>query len=219
MEQLKNKPLYEQLYELQEEYNRHTNITRINNKEDYYNKHIFDSLSLVKLLSQNSTLIDIGSGAGYPGIPLAIERPDIKVTLNDATKKKTIYLESTTKALRLKNIQAIKARAEELGQNKNYREKFDSGTARAVADISILLELISPLIKVGGHIFLMKSKNYQEELGRAEHAQNELHVRLNRIETYYLNDGTERVILVFKKDHPTPKKYPRKPGLPEKKPL
>lgn len=218
MAELKNKDLYERLYQLQEEYNAHTNITRINNKEDYYNKHILDSLSLINLIPQNSTLIDIGSGGGYPGLPVAIERPDLKITLNDTIQKKTIYLESTAQKLGLTNVSVVKARAEELGQNKLYRETFDCGTARAVADIAVLLELISPLIKAGGYIYLMKSNNYTAELNNSSHAQTELVTRLFKIERYII-EGVERVILIFKKEGPTPTKYPRKPGIPEKKPL
>lgn len=218
MAELKNKDLYERLYQLQEEYNAHTNITRINNKEDYYNKHILDSLSLVNLIPQNSTLIDIGSGGGYPGLPVAIERPDLKITLNDTIQKKTRYLESTAQKLGLTNISVVKARAEELGQNKLYRETFDCGTARAVADIAVLLELISPLIKVGGHIYIMKSKNYEEELLASSNAQKILHISLINTEHYELKE-IERVILIFKKEAPTENKYPRKPGVPEKKPL
>jgi 16S rRNA (guanine527-N7)-methyltransferase len=216
--ELKNKQLYEQLYQLQEEYNAHTNITRINSKEDYYQKHILDSLALIELIPPNSTLIDVGSGGGYPGIPLAIERPDLKITLNDTIQKKTNYLESVSQKLSLKNITVIKARAEELGQNKLYRETFDTTTARAVAEIRVLLELLSPLIKVGGYIYIMKAKNYLEELKNSENAQKELSAKLLKIENYAI-EGIERVILVFQKGASTPPKYPRKPGTPEKKPL
>lgn len=219
MEQLKNKAIYEHLYVLQEAYNAHTNITRINSLEDYYLKHIMDSLALTKILPAGpGKLIDVGSGAGYPGLPIAIERPDIEVTLNDSVQKKTKYLLSVAEELQLKNIQVLTGRAEDIGQDKKYREQFDYATARAVAEINVLLELLAPLIRVGGKIFLMKAKDIEAEIYSAKKAEKILNLRLQSIEKYALAD-LDRSIIVYEKIKSTPSEFSRRPGIPAKTPL
>ncbi len=210
--------LYEKLYELQEEYNTHTNITRINSKDEYYLKHIQDSLELAKILPKNVSLIDVGTGAGYPGFPIAIERQDIEVTLNDSVLKKIKYLEQTKDKLELNNIKILPGRAEEIGQKAEYRQHFFAATARALAQISCLLELLSPLVVVSGKLYLMKGPDPEDEIKEADNAAKILGLEIAEIKKYSLEDN-QRTIIIYNKIKDTPEQYPRRPGIPEKKPL
>lgn len=196
---VKHKDVYEKLYLLQEEYNQHTNITRINSKEDYYLKHIEDSLAIIPFLNQEPSIIDIGSGGGYPGIPLAIELPQTKITLNDSILKKTKYLEQTTKALGLTNTVVVRERAEVLGKDPGFQERYAAAICRAVASIDALLPLLSPLVIPGGRLYIMKGNNYQEELSSAKPIQRKLNVELEHIHLYKVGDF-ERALLVYRKN-------------------
>lgn len=212
-------PIYEKLYALQEAYNAHTNITRINSKAEFYTKHIQDSLVLLNYIKQdNPKIIDIGTGGGYPGIPLAIELPNASIVLNDSVQKKVKYLHEVKEKLPLSNIQPIWARAEDLAGDGGYREKFDYATARAVAEIRILLEYLSPFVKVGGKLLLMKAKTAEKEVNEAKNAEKKLYLSLSGIDTFTIGD-MERAIIVYTKIAPSPKNYPRKPGTAEKNPL
>ena len=212
-------PIYEKLYVLQEAYNTHTNITRINSKEDFYAKHIQDSLTLLNHIKQNpAKIIDVGTGGGYPGIPLAIERKDCTVVLNDSIQKKVRYLEEIQEKLPLNNITPIWSRAENLSREGGFREVFDYATARAVAEIRILLEYLAPLVKVGGTILIMKAKTAEKEVVEAKNAAKILRLSEPTIHNYVIAD-MERTIVEYTKLAHTPKDYPRKAGLAEKTPL
>jgi 16S rRNA (guanine527-N7)-methyltransferase len=195
---VKHKEIYEKLYALQEEYNKHTNITRINSREDYYLKHIEDSLAIIPYLNNESSIIDIGSGGGYPGLPLAIELPATKITLNDSILKKTRYLEQVVRDLSLPNVTVIRERAEVLGKNPTFQGKYASATARAVSAIENLLPLISPLLTSGGRLYLMKSGNYQEEIDQAKQIQKKLNLSLEHIHTYKVGN-LDRSLIVYRK--------------------
>ncbi|GBR77100.1 16S rRNA methyltransferase RsmG [Candidatus Termititenax persephonae] len=199
-------PFYEKLFALQTAYNAHTNITRISSREDFYVKHIEDSLALLPFLETDSgagagakfCLFDLGTGAGYPGLPLAIERPGLRVTLNDATLKKIKYVQSVLDALPLPNTEAVWARAEKLGQQREYRGRYDFVAARAVAEIKELLQLSAPFLRLGGRVLLMKAKNVDAEISAAKRtaARNEL--SLLDVVKYKLAN-MDRAIVVYTK--------------------
>lgn len=206
-------PIYEKLYALQTAYNAHTNITRIASKEDYYLKHIEDSLALLPFLDlspvhvegratvsgeRDVRLIDIGTGGGYPGIPLAIERPDLQITLNDATQKKVKYLQSVIDELPLPNARAVWERAEKLNRQKEHQGQYALATARAVAELKELLPLAAPFLRVGGRALFMKAKNIEAEIKSAEPAARKNKMVLLQVRKYRLAD-MDRAIVVYEK--------------------
>lgn len=202
---MKNKNIYEKLYALQSAYNAHTNITRISSKEDFYLKHIEDSLALLPFVggteagaSRVSRLIDIGTGAGYPGVPLAVECPRLQVVLNDSTLKKIKYAQSVIDALPLPNAGAVWARAEKLSAQKEHRAQYDFVTARAVAETKELIPLAAPFLRAGGRALFMKAKNVETEISSAERAAQKSRMRLKEIYKYKLAD-MDRAIAVYEK--------------------
>lgn len=206
---------FEKYYELLNEYNGKFNLTAITEKADSYNKHFADSLAGVRFLSEGS-LIDVGSGGGFPGIPIAIVRSDIKVTLLDATEKKCEFLKTVADTLDLKNVTVICGRAEELAKDK-CREKFDFCTARAVARLNALSEYTLPFLKIGGRFICYKA-SADEELKQAENAIKILGGKTEEIYKKEFSFGT-REILVIKKIKPTPAAYPRQFSRIKKNPL
>ncbi len=204
--------------------NQHVNLTAVNDTNEMWIKHILDSLSLLPILQTLSPqrVIDVGSGAGLPGIPLAIALPDIQVTLLEATKKKTRFLETAASILGLHNVCVINERAETLGQDHHHREKYDVVTARALGPLPVLLELILPLTKVSGGVGEMcggwgvaiKGEHAAEEIQKSKQALHLLHARVS--DTIQTPTGT---IIVIEKVRPTPRKYPRRPGEPKHSPL
>jgi 16S rRNA (guanine527-N7)-methyltransferase len=208
---MKNMSIYEKLFALQTAYNAHTNITRLSTREDFYLKHIEDSLALLPFLehrqaqppldtgrSRDVRLFDLGTGAGYPGLPLAIERPDLQVTLNDATLKKVKYVQSVIDALALPNTAAVWGRAEELGGQKEYRERYDFVTARAVAEIKELCRLAAALLRPGGQALFMKAKNVETEISAARRAAAKSGLSLLDVSKYKLAD-MDRAVVVYVK--------------------
>ena len=168
----------------------------------------------------NATLADVGTGAGFPGIPLKIYRPDIKITLVDSLNKRINFLNEVINNLELKNIVTIHSRVEDFGKNKNYREKYDYVTARAVANLNTLSEYLVPIVKVNGKAICMKGNDVQDEVDNAKHAIKILGGTVEKVDYFKLpNSDISRNIIVVKKVNNTPARFPRKAGMPSKEPL
>ena len=200
--------MFEQYSDLLLEWNQKFNLTAITDKDEIEEKHFIDSISLIRFYDlKNKTLLDVGSGAGFPGIPLAIIEPSLKVTLLEPTGKRVKFLLEVVKELRLDNVEVIQGRAEELGT----REKYDIVTARAVKELNILLEVCFYLVKVGGTFIAYKSSGIDEEVKNAKNA-----FKSHNIENYQKNEyllpksGNLRVFLGILKKNKTLNKYPRR---------
>jgi len=206
---------YEKYYQILNEKNKVMNLTAITDYEGVFIKHFYDSLLLTNVTKEYDNLIDVGSGAGFPGLVLSIFDESKKITLLEPTTKRCKFLELVKDELNLSNVTIINDRAENL-KNKFYR----CATARAVAQVNVLLELIIPLLEVGGLFYCLKGSNYQEELVNAETAIKELNVEIKNIYHFELpfNQG-KRVIVVFEKKKKTNPKYPRPYANIVKKPL
>lgn len=204
------------------EWNEKMNLTAITDEPSVYLKHFYDSISAAFYVdfSKEMTVCDVGAGAGFPSIPLKICYPHIELTIVDSLNKRITFLNHLADELQLENVHFVHARAEEFGKNKAYREQFDLVTARAVARLSVLSELCVPLVKKGGQFVAMKGAAGPEELVDAKSALNILGVELVEQFDFELpEEDSERTIYVFDKVKVTPKKYPRKPGTPNKSPL
>ena len=202
------------------EWNEKVNLTAIVEPDEVKIKHFLDSLTVLKYIKNEDKVIDIGTGAGFPGIPLKIMEPDTKITLLDSLNKRINFLNIVIEELGLKNIEAIHGRAEEFARNKLYREKYDVAVSRAVANLSTLTEYMLPFVKVGGRCICMKGANVKEELDKAKNAIQELGGKIDKIDNFYLsNNDNERNIIIIKKVKETKSKYPRKAGVPSKEPL
>lgn len=207
-------------YESLIDFNNHTNLTAITDFDEVVVKHFIDSCFLSKEIEPNSTVCDIGSGAGFPGIPLKIIRPDLKIVLVDSLNKRINFLNQTISQLGLKDIQAVHSRIQEFSLNN--RERFDYTTARAVAPLNILLEYCIPVTKVGGKVLAMKSQKTDEEIELAKNSLFVLGGKIDLVKTYNLNCKDEissRTIIEISKQKVTDKKYPRLKDLIKKKPL
>lgn len=202
------------------EWNEKINLTAITNEEEIILKHFVDSLTINKYIEEGKSIIDVGTGAGFPGIPIKILREDLKVTLLDSLNKRINFLNEVIEKLDLKNIECIHGRAEEFGKNKNYREKYDFATSRAVANMSTLSEYLIPFVKVGGKVLAMKGDKAEEELEDAKKAIKLLGGKVENIDNFYLPDSDiKRNIIIIKKIEKTERKFPRKPGTPAKEPI
>ena len=201
---------FERFLDLLLEWNDKFNLTAITDKDEIEEKHFLDSLELIKFFGiRNKTLLDVGSGAGFPGIPLAIAEPTLKVTLLEANGKKVSFLHEVVRELNLDNVEIIQGRAEELGT----REKYDVVTARAVKELNILLEISFYLVKVGGCFIAYKGPGAKEELERAKDALKALGAAGPVLLEYNLpKSQNPRVFLRILKKNETPKKYPRRYG-------
>ncbi len=202
------------------EWNNKINLTAITEQNDVILKHFIDSLSISSYIEENETVADIGTGAGFPGIPLAIIKKQNKFTLVDSLNKRINFLEEIKEKLNLQNVTTLHMRAEEFGRDKLYREKYDVAVSRAVANLSILVEYLLPTIKIGGRIICMKGSQIEEELKESSFAIKQLGGSVKFKKEFNLA-GTDikRNIIIIQKIKDTPKKYPRKAGIPEKKPL
>lgn len=200
-----------------EEVNQHLNLTAVRETEAIWHRHILDSLQLLEWIKADpdQRALDLGSGGGLPGIPLAICRPDVAWVLVDSVQKKARFLESCAGRLGLNQVTVRSDRAEVLGQDPAFREQFHLLTARAVARLPTLLELTVPLLRVRGRFLAMKGAQAGQEVTESRRAMERLHVRLQH------ERPTEAggCLLVFKKTEPTPGKYPRAIGIPVKEPL
>ncbi|WP_062351006.1 16S rRNA (guanine(527)-N(7))-methyltransferase RsmG [Bacillus kwashiorkori] len=212
---------FEKYFSLLVEWNKKINLTAITEKEEVYIKHFFDSLTAAFYYSFNDqTICDVGSGAGFPSIPLKIVYPNLKVSIVDSLKKRILFLQELADELQLDSVQFYHDRAETFGQNNNFREQFDIVTARAVAKMSVLSEYCLPLVKVGGTFIAMKGAAGEEELAEGKKAITLLGGEVESVKTLSLpKDESTRRLLFINKVKKTPKKYPRKPGVPAKTPV
>jgi 16S rRNA (guanine527-N7)-methyltransferase len=206
------------------EWNSRINLTAITDSENVQIKHFLDSLTLRSVIkdriSGGCRIIDVGSGAGFPGIPLKIAVPDIKITLLEATAKKVLFLEHIVKELELADVEIINGRAEEAAQKPEYRERFDVAVSRAVAELAVLAELTLPFCKTGGCVIAQKKGDIQLEIEQSLKAVEMLGGRLAKVEKIELEGlDDERYLIVIDKIKAAPSKYPRRPGMPEKRPL
>lgn len=206
---------YETYQRLLGEWNERMNLTAITDPREVAEKHFLDSLAALPYLKPGMAVIDVGTGAGFPGVPLLIMRPELKLTLADSLQKRLTFLDALLKELGL-SAHLVHGRAEDLGQNKLYRERFDAALSRAVASLPVLLELTTPFVKVGSSAIAYKGDG-AEEMRMAKTAAFLLHVQLKQVD---LDSPLGRRCLIFAdKTAPTPKAYPRKAGTPNKKPL
>lgn len=206
------------------ETNKVMNLTSITDEDQVYLKHFYDSIVLgfvdEKILNEELTLCDVGSGAGFPSLPLKIINPKLKITIVDSLNKRIKFLEGLVNELNLTDVSLVHGRAEEVGKNPQFREKFDVVTARAVAAMNVLTEFCLSLVKVGGQFVAMKSEKAPEEVKNAQYAIETLGGTIKQQESVELpNDAGIRNFIFVEKISKTPKKYPRKPGTPAKKPL
>ena len=206
-------------------WNEKFNLTSIRDLEGIQVKHFLDSLSILKVLSSAGSrgplrLIDVGTGAGFPGLPLKIMCPELRLTLVEATGKKVAFCRAMAAKLQLSGVTVVKARAEEIGQDPAHREQYDWAVARAVAEMPVLAEYLLPLVKRGGHALAQKGENAPAETHTAEAAVRRLGGQLERIVPVELPGIVEtRYLVIFVKTAATPPAYPRRPGVPSKNPL
>lgn len=213
----------EQFYDYMQrllKWNEKINLTAITQPQEIIIKHFVDSLTISKYIKENTKIIDVGTGAGFPGIPLKIYRNDIEVILLDSLNKRINFLNDVINKMGLDKISAIHGRAEEFGHNKEYREKFDIATSRAVANMATLSEYLIPFVKVNGMVVAMKGSDVKQEIDESKRAINVLGGKIFGVEEFNLPDTDIRrnVILIEKEKH-TLAKYPRKAGTPSKEPL
>ncbi|GAA0367847.1 16S rRNA (guanine(527)-N(7))-methyltransferase RsmG [Alkalibacterium iburiense] len=214
---------FERYLDLLREWNEKINLTAITEREEAYLKHFYDSLTAGLYVDFNKgvhSLCDVGSGAGFPSIPLKIIYPNLKITIVDSLKKRIGFLETLVKELGLEDVHLYHDRAETFGQNKEFRASFDYVTARAVARMSVLSELCLPLLKKDGTFIAMKAAHAPEELEDAKRAIGLLGGKVRETHSFDLpEEAGERHIILIDKKKETPNKYPRKPGTPNKSPL
>ena len=213
---------FNKYYELLLEWNEKINLTAITNPKEVAVKHVVDSLSAFdpSLFHENVHVIDVGTGAGFPGLALKIYYPSMKIVLLDSLQKRINFLKNVVSELGLSDVDCVHARAEEAGRQKEYREQFDVVLARAVARLSVLAEYTLPFARVGGVLLALKGARYMEEMEEAEKAAHILgggKPVARAVKLPGLDDG--RAIVRIDKNAPTPAAYPRKSGTPEKKPL
>lgn len=209
-------------YEMLVEWNEKMNLTAITERAEVEKKHFVDSLSLVKAcdLAGEHSLLDVGTGAGFPGIPLKIVFPKLQITLLDSLNKRIQFLNCVINELGLKKIETIHGRAEDFSKENLLREKFDLCVSRAVANMTTLSEYCIPYVKIGGVFISYKSERVTEELSQADRAITALGGKLkSQIDFHLPNSDIYRNLVVIEKKKPTPKQYPRKAGLPSKEPL
>ena len=216
------KKQFERYFELLVEWNEKINLTAITDKEEVYLKHFYDSIAPILqglIPTENIKLLDIGAGAGFPSLPMKILYPQLDVTIIDSLNKRINFLQLLAQELDLDGVHFYHGRAEDLAQDKNFRAQYDFVTARAVARMQVLSELTIPYLKVGGKLLALKASNAPEELLEAKNALNLLFSKVEDNLSYDLPNRDPRYITVVEKKKETPNKYPRKAGMPNKRPL
>ena len=202
------------------EWNEKINLTAITETDEVILKHFIDSMTVFKYLVESKNIIDVGTGAGFPGIPIAIMNQNKNITLLDSLNKRINFLNEICNELKINNVKTYHGRAEEFGHNKQHREKYDIAISRAVANMTTLVEYLIPFIKVGGRCICMKGNDIEEELEQAKFAIKELGGKIEKVERFNLpNSDMERNIIIITKTKETPNRYPRKAGMPSKMPL
>ena len=213
---------FKKYFELLVEWNEKMNLTAITDFESVYLKHFYDSISAAFYFDFTTvkTVCDVGAGAGFPSLPIKICFPHLNITIVDSLNKRITFLNHLSEQLGLDHVSFVHARAEEFGQNAKYREQYDVVTARAVAGLSVLSELCIPLAKEGGYFVALKAAAGADELKDAKKAISTLGAQLKEQFAFHLPvEESERSLYVFDKVKATPKKYPRKPGVPNKTPI
>ena len=213
---------FDKYYEMLIETNKVMNLTSITEYDEVIIKHFIDSLLVVNIfdISKSKKMIDVGTGAGFPGIPIKIMFPHLQITLLDSLNKRINFLQEVSKQVGIDNIEFIHGRAEDFGKLEEYREKYDIATARAVAGLPILMEFCVPFVKVGGYFVCLKGPNANLELEESKAAMDVLGVEfIEKINIELPESDLNHNILVFKKVKNTPDKYPRKAGKPAKSPI
>lgn len=215
-----NQKKYEKLRDVILEWNEKINVTAIRDPEEFMAKNVKDSLLLTGTPEYENakTVLDMGTGGGFPGLPLAINSPDKKFVLTDAIGKKLKVVQAAADELGLTNVEVIHSRAEDLAKNKDHREKYDAVVSRAVANMSTLSEYCLPFVKVGGYFIAYKTWESREEIAAAHNAITVLGGDIVRMDTSGV-EGNGHMFVIVKKIKPTPAKYPRKAGLPSKEPI
>lgn len=213
---------FEKYYELLVEWNKVMNLTGITEFDEVMQKHFVDSMAAAKYaeMEKVNSLIDVGTGAGFPGIPLKIVYPHIQVTLLDSLNKRIKFLEEVVDNLGLTGIETVHGRAEDAAKKAEYREQFDLSVSRAVANLASLTEYCLPFVKVGGKFVSYKSVSVDEEITQSKKAVYVLGGEIGKVEKFNLPESDmERSLVIIEKKRSTPKKYPRKAGMPTKEPL
>lgn len=213
---------FEKYREILVEYNKVMNLTGITEQREVYIKHFLDSVAIFNngYIEDEMSVIDVGTGAGFPGLPFKIVNPSIQLTLLDSLNKRIKFLKEVGDSIGFDDIEYVHGRAEDFGKNKEFREKFDIATARAVANLPVLLELCVPYVKLGGYFICLKGPNVENELEKSENAMKLLGVELvESIDAELPDEELNHKILVFEKTAKTPKRFPRKAGTPAKEPL
>ena len=216
------KKQFDRYFELLVEWNEKINLTAITDKEEVYLKHFYDSIApILQGLIPNETikLLDIGAGAGFPSLPMKILYPQLDVTIIDSLNKRINFLQLLAQELDFDDVHFYHGRAEDFAQDKKFRAQYDFVTARAVARMQVLTELTIPYLQVGGKLLALKASNAPEELLEAKNALNLLFSKVEDNLSYALPNGDPRYITVVEKKKETPNKYPRKAGMPNKRPL
>ena len=220
----KQKQQFKLYFKMLIEVNEHVNLTRITAEDEVYLKHFYDSITPLftfgAVFKDGATLCDVGAGAGFPSIPLKILKPGLKVTIVDSLQKRLNFLKDLISELGLTDVELVHGRAEDVGQNKLYRERFDIVTARAVARMSVLSEYCLPLVKKGGYFVALKGPKAEDELDDGKKALEVLGGKLIKDEELTLPASEEeRTLVLVQKVKSTPKKYPRQAGTPRRKPI